>query len=108
MREVAAYIDSHYADKNLTVGFLADMLGFGLSNLSQMFKRYRNCGLLDYINQVRLEQAKLLLLEGKTVKEAADLVGFYTTRPLTNLFNQFEGTTPMKWKNQKQQETKTQ
>ena len=107
MREVAAYIDSHYADKNLTVGFLADMLGFGLSNLSQMFKRYRGCGLLDYINQVRLEQAKQLLLEGRTVKEAADLVGFYTTRPLTNLFNQFEGTTPMKWKNQKQQENKT-
>lgn len=99
MREAAAYLEGHYTDKNLTAGFLADQMGMGLSNLSQMFKRYQGCGLLEYINQLRLGKAKEYLREGKTVKETADLVGFYTTRPLTNLFNQIEGMTPVAWKN---------
>jgi AraC-like DNA-binding protein len=98
MTEVAAYIDEHFTDKMLSAGQLADTFGMSPSNLSQTFKRKMNIGLLDYINQARLNRAKELLATGMTVKDTADEVGYYTTRPLIRVFYSVEGVSPAEYR----------
>ncbi len=98
MTEVASYIDEHFTDKMLSAGLLADTFGMSPSNLSQTFKRKMGIGLLDYINQARLNRAKELLAAGKTVKDTADEVGYYTTRPLIRVFYSVEGVSPVEYR----------
>ncbi len=95
--EVQEYIDGHYADKQLTVGALAEMFEVSTPWLSRNFKKEKDCGVLEYIGQVRMEHAKELLLSGMSVTETAEQVGYYSSRPLIRLFTERVGMTPMKY-----------
>ena len=53
---------------------------------------------MEYIDYVRLENAKKLLEEGYTVNETADKVGYYNTRPLIRIFRDIEGVTPAEYR----------
>ena len=88
------YVDTYYADKNMNVNSIADELGVNNSYLSRTFKQVYGSGMLEYINNVRLDKAKELMEEGFTVKDAADKVGFATPRPLIRCFREKYGTTP--------------
>ena len=96
--QVAAYIEEHYTDKLLSGGMLADKFGLSQSNLTQKFKRKKDIGVMEYIDYVRLENAKKLLEEGYTVNETADKVGYYNTRPLIRIFRDIEGVTPAEYR----------
>ena len=65
--------------------------------LSRNFKKEKDCGVLEYIGQVRMEHAKELLLSGMSVTETAEQVGYYSSRPLIRLFTERVGMTPMKY-----------
>ncbi|MCI8626424.1 MAG: helix-turn-helix transcriptional regulator [Lachnospiraceae bacterium] len=97
--QIAAYIEAHYTDDLLSAGVLADEFNIGLSYMSRSFKKRKGIGILDYINQFRLNRAKELLAEGATVREAAEQVGYYTTQPLIRVFRQMEGMTPSEYRN---------
>ena len=94
---VQAYIDENYTDKQLTVGSLADMFEVSTPWLSRNFKKEKDCGVLEYIGQLRMEKAKELLLTGLSVTETAERVGYYSSRPLIRLFTEKVGMTPMKY-----------
>ncbi len=87
-------VDTKYYDKDINVNSIADELGVNNSYLSRSFKQVFNIGMLEYINNVRVENAEILMAEGMTVKEAADKVGFSTPRPLIRCFSKKYGTTP--------------
>ena len=87
-------VDEQYADKNLNVNSIADELNVNNSYLSRTFKQVYATGMLEYINQVRLENATKLMEAGCTVKDAADQVGFSTPRPLIRCFRDKYGITP--------------
>ena len=72
----------------------ADKYQVSVSYLSQIFKKEKGVGLLDYVNKVRYTKAKNLLDKGMSVQEAAQKVGFATAQPLRRVFLQFEGVTP--------------
>lgn len=95
--EVQEYIDGHYADKQLTVGALAEMFEVSTPWLSRNFKKEKDCGVLEYIGQVRMEHAKELLLSGMSVTDTAEQVGYYSSRPLIRLFTERVGMTPTKY-----------
>ncbi len=96
--QVAEYIEEHYTDKLLSGGMLADQFGLSQSNLTQKFKRKKDIGVMEYIDYVRLENAKKLLEAGCTVNETADKVGYYNTRPLIRIFRDIEGITPAEYR----------
>ena len=98
MSEITDYIDKIYTDPRLSAGMIADIYGMSPSNLSQTFKRKMDIGLLDYINQKRLETAKGYLKTGMSVKETAEKVGYYTTRPLIRVFYQVENVSPAEYR----------
>ena len=66
----------------MTVGALAEMFEVSTPWLSRNFKKEKDCGVLEYIGQVRMEHAKELLLSGMSVTDTAEQVGYYSSRPL--------------------------
>jgi len=55
-------------------------------------------GTLDYVHGLRITKAKELLRTGIKVKDAAELVGYYDTRPMIRAFKRFENMTPVEFK----------
>ncbi len=98
--QVASYIETHYTENSLTVGALAEQFGVGLSWLSRNFKNQREIGLLEYINRLRLEEAKRMIRAGKPIKETAVAVGYTDTQPLNRMFRQLIGMTPTEYRTQ--------
>ena len=92
--QVQAYIRENYQDPALNVSLIADRLNRNLSTLSHQYKDLTGHGLLEDLHAVRLEAAKKLLKEGKTVRETAELTGYGDSRALIRAFKRYEGSTP--------------
>lgn len=92
--EIVEYIDKHYDDWQLSGKMFAEKYQVSLSYLSQIFKKEKGIGLLDYMNKIRYTKAKAMIDGGATIQEAASRAGYSTTQPLRRLFRQFEGMTP--------------
>ena len=88
------YVDREYSNKDMNVNSIADELAVNNSYLSRTFKQVYRVGMLEYINNVRLDNAEKLMEQGATVKDAADRVGFSTPRPLIRCFRERHGITP--------------
>lgn len=101
--EIVNYIEDHYDDWQLSGKMFAEKYNISLSYLSQIFKKEKGVGLLDYINQIRYIKAKAMIEAGATIQEAAAKAGYATTQPLRRLFRQFEGVTPSESRKRKQE-----
>lgn len=92
--QVQEFIRENYQDPFLNVSLIADKLNRNLSTLSHQYKDLTGRGLLEELHTVRLEAAKNLLKEGKTVRETAELTGYGDSRALIRAFKRYEGSTP--------------
>lgn len=97
--EVIEYVNEHYHDENLNISTLADRLDMNLSYVGRTFKKYMGYNLIDYIHMQRLKECKRLLEEGKSVKDAAEAVGYLDSKTLIRIFKKYEGITPGQFKN---------
>lgn len=67
--------------------------------MSRLFKERTGYGLLDYINKVRIEKAKVLLNENSySIQEIALKVGFVNSNTFIRSFKKAEGITPGSYK----------
>lgn len=94
VQKAIAYIDENFVDQNLNVANVADAVGINPVYLSRMLKKYRNIRPLEYIHQKRIEQAKILLSQGTTVKDTLSQVGYSSALTMNRAFRRFENTTP--------------
>lgn len=94
VQKAVSYIDENFADQNLNVANVADAVGINPVYLSRMLKKYRNIRPLEYIHQKRIEQAKILLGQGTTVKDTLSQVGYSSALTMNRAFRRFENTTP--------------
>lgn len=98
-RSITEFVNSHYGDVNLNVAMVAEHLGITPSYMSKLFKEQTGETLPDYINKVRLEQAKVLLRDDKlSISDAAVRVGYVNSNALIRSFKKYEGVTPGKYK----------
>lgn len=100
-----AYIQNadEYIKKNLNrdlaLGEIADYIGINVSYFSRIFKMEKGVTPLQYIAELRIEQAKELLVSGDyTIKEISEMVGYNDTRSLIRFFKKLEGCTPGEYK----------
>jgi AraC-like DNA-binding protein len=96
--DVKRYVDGHFTNLDLNVNFLATEFNLNASYMSRIFRAKVGIGLPDYIQNVRLRQAKTLLSAGATVSEAAELSGFGSARSMSRAFQKTAGTTPGKYR----------
>ncbi len=101
MKLIIDFIQTHYMDANLNVSMIAEHFNISVPHLSRSFKSNLNCGILDYIHQVRLQKAKELILSEKNLNSVAISTGFLDSKALTRTFKKYEGITPSQYRQTK-------
>ncbi|MFD0669960.1 helix-turn-helix domain-containing protein [Cohnella sp. GCM10027633] len=97
INKVIGYIHTHY-DNNITLRSMASFVSLDESYLSSLFKKKTGVSLIHYVQQVRIDRAKQLLAEGKSVNQAAELVGFVDDSYFIKIFRRFENRSPAEFK----------
>ena len=93
-----AYLQEHYAE-NLTLGDLAGKVFVSGYYLSHLFRDEMQTTFSEYLNKVRIEQAKQRLKEkGQTVERVSEEVGFKDPNYFIKAFKKSVGITPAKYK----------
>jgi AraC-like DNA-binding protein len=92
--QIVEYIGQHYGSYQFSVQALADHLNMSASYLSRYFKDQTGQTIMQYVNQVRMEKAKQLLLTETSVQEVVGRVGFGSVPGFIRKFKEIEGVTP--------------
>ncbi len=89
------YVTQHYAEPDLCLAKVAEYVNLSPSYVSQLFKRMDDSTFTEYLNRVRIEQAKRLLsTTHMRVYEVADAVGYQSSKYFFQLFKQITGKRP--------------
>lgn len=99
-RKIEAYIQENYGDPDLNISILGQQFHMTPAYLSGIYKKQTGNGLLDYINQVRIEHAEELLRQGASVVEVAQKVGYRDSGAFIRVFKKKKGMTPGQLKKQ--------
>lgn len=95
IERVVRLVGEMYASPELSVQTLAGRMGISQATLARGFKRNMNCGVLDYIHQYRIREAKKLMAqETYGVQEIAERTGFLNSVTFIRVFKKYEGITP--------------
>lgn len=97
--KIKGYVRENYTDCNLSLSSIAQHFGLSARYLSKIFKDRTGISLIDYINQVRVEQAEILLTTTyKTVDEIAGEVGYTNSRSFRRNFQKMTGKNAASYK----------
>ena len=101
MLKVQEHIHAHL-DESLEIGTLAAMACLTPGSFTRLFKQELGLSPLQYINQKRIEQARLLLITQPTmqVQDVAYATGFSEPAYFVRLFHAKTGHTPLQYKKQ--------
>ncbi|WP_437917648.1 substrate-binding domain-containing protein [Sphingobacterium sp. LRF_L2] len=91
-------IEERLSDPKLTVEEIAESLHISRVQLYRKAKNLLNCSINEYVLQRRLQKSKHLILEGLTINEIADRVGFSSATYFTAAFKKQFGLTPSAFK----------
>ncbi|GGN96992.1 helix-turn-helix transcriptional regulator [Saccharibacillus kuerlensis] len=93
-----SYIRAHYAEP-LTAASLSEALHFHYNYLTRCMKRVNGLTPMEYLEECRLEQARLLLLRTESsVAAVAEKVGFETAPYFSRRFAERFGISPLRFR----------
>ncbi|TBL81158.1 AraC family transcriptional regulator [Paenibacillus thalictri] len=103
--KIKEYITLHHANKELSLQHLSDEFGLSPRYVSKLFKDTFGEKFVDYLTAVRMEQAKLLLLQSSSsVQDIADKVGYANAISFIRTFKRIVGQTPGEFRKADSQE----
>jgi len=86
---------------DISVEELSDRVGLNRTTLQRVFKQMYGVTTFEYRTQVRMQEAKNLLLnDNVSVTEAAGLCGYSNASKFAAAFKKVFGVTPSKWRNE--------
>ncbi|MBQ4354089.1 MAG: AraC family transcriptional regulator [Clostridia bacterium] len=96
--EAVEYIRENYA-RRLTLGEVADHVGYSQAYFSMIFNQEMNCSFRTFLNGIRVDKSKQLLLSGKlSIAEISEVTGFPDQSYFCKVFKQQTGVTPDKFR----------
>ena len=99
INRVEAYIQDHFRE-NINREDVAAIAYITPNYLSKQFRIKKGMNLRDYINQIRIEEAKrLLLTTNLSVSEVAGLSGYENISYFSTVFRKYTGMSPIDWRN---------
>jgi two-component system response regulator YesN len=99
--EVVDYVRSHYTEQ-INLKKVAEKYFINASYLGRIFQKIVGVPFNEYINQLRIEEAKRLLLQtDKLIYEIANQVGFIESSYFVVKFTQEVGKSPTEYRNEK-------
>lgn len=95
IKQVKDYIERYYMN-DIGIGQIAESFGITPNYLSTIFHQKAGCKFVDYLTEVRISNAKRLLIENETaaVKDIAVMVGYNSSRYFATLFQKITGVKP--------------
>lgn len=100
LSKAVSYISTNYMHK-ISLEDVADHIYLSPSYLCKIFKDEMKMNFSTYLNKVRVEKGKILLLsEQLTITEIAILVGFCDQSYFNKVFKKVTGLTPKKYREQ--------
>lgn len=97
--DVLRFVQENYADTNLDIPQIANCFALTPSYLSKRFKNAVGVGLLDYINQYRVNRAAEALVETElNIQNIAESCGFTNSNNFIRVFKKYTGVTPGKYR----------
>ena len=81
-------------DKTVTIDEMADIVNMSSSGFHRKFKEVMHLSPLQYIKSMKLNKARTLITEGKSVSEAGYLVGYNSPAQFSREFKRFFGFLP--------------
>jgi AraC-like DNA-binding protein len=93
--EVKAYIELHYPNHELSLNHLSEAFNLSATYFSRLFKEEAGETFVSYLTQVRLEQARKLLLETEEpIQDIANRIGYLHAFSFIRVFKKAFGLTP--------------
>jgi len=97
MGTIYDYISENY-DKSPNVNVIAEMVSLSTPAFCRYFKKHTNMTFTDFVNNYRINQAKMLLLQNLCISEVSFQVGFESLSYFNKLFKNYIGETPTAFK----------
>lgn len=92
------YINEHYAE-NITLSSVSEYSFVSTFYLSRMFTKELGKNFIDYINEVKIEKAKIFLKNTSyKTYEIAEMIGVKDAHYFSKLFKKYTGYTPSEYK----------
>ncbi len=96
-RKAIEYVNKNYK-KDISLSEIAEFTGVSNSYISRVFKEDCGMGFVEYLNRIRVENAKNLIENGKfKLKEIVAKVGFNNYNYFFRVFKDIEGMTPLEY-----------
>jgi len=104
IKKAQDFIEKNYQEK-ITVEQLASMFALGRRNLERRFKKATANTVVEYIQRVKIEAAKMSLENSReNVNEVMYNVGYTDTKAFRSTFKRITGLSPMEYRNKYQRE----
>jgi AraC-like DNA-binding protein len=84
----------------ISIHHLSQTLGYHRTHFSKMFKLQTGLSPINFLHKIRMERAKLLLLESLTVEQVASSVGFSDSLYFSKQFRKWSGESPTEYRKQ--------
>ncbi|MGZ5189491.1 MAG: GlxA family transcriptional regulator [Flavisolibacter sp.] len=99
IKNVQMYIEKNYEER-ISVDNLAMMFGVSRRNLERRFRKVTFNSIIEYIQRVRIEAAKMTLEKTReNVNEAMYKVGYTDTKAFRTTFKRITGLSPIQYRN---------
>lgn len=99
IKKAQEYIERNFQEK-ITVDQLASMLALGRRNLERRFKKATSNTVVEYIQRVKIEAAKMILERNyENVNEAMYKSGYNDTKAFRSTFKKITGLSPAEYRN---------
>ena len=94
------YIDKHFSE-DINLDKIAGKALVSKFHFIRLFKRYYGRTPNQYLQEVRIEMAKKLLLKRRSIDEVCNAIGFKSKTSFISLFKKMTGVTPLAYQNKK-------
>jgi transcriptional regulator GlxA family with amidase domain len=99
IRQAQDYIEKNYQEK-ITIDELASKLAISRRNLERRFKKVTYNSIVEYVQRVRIEAAKMTLERAReNVNEAMYQAGYSDIKAFRTTFKKLTGLSPLEYKN---------
>lgn len=106
IEKAARYIQEHLSDMSLSLLGVADVLEMSPSNLSRSFKAEMGKGFKEYVDLMRLEEAKRLLRDTQlSIETVSGRVGYENASSFSRRFRAMRGISPSEYRSLKNGES---
>ena len=101
LAKALAFIQENYT-RGIQLSDAAESANVNASHLSRLFSEYLKTNFIDYLTEIRINEAQRLLKEKQiTVKEAAFALGYQDPNYFSKAFKKIKGVLPSEVKNEK-------